>query len=148
MLGYMTLRKWRKNQNGNAVVEFALILPVLLIMGLGLVDAGRAIGANARLGTGVESGLRYALADAYADAEISGAAIDGSRYVEGEASVDVSRFCECPDGSAVDCSGTCAQGYKRIYVQIAMAHTQDTLFSYPVLGSSITVNRTGALQIP
>ena len=144
----MNMGSIKADRSGNAVVEFALILPVILIMFLGLVDAGRAIGANSRLGTGVEAGLRYALADPYADADILSAAQTGSRYAAGETAITVSRYCECPDGSAADCSNTCTEGYKRIFVQVDMAYTQDTLFSYPILGSSVTVNRTGALLVP
>ncbi len=137
-----------RDESGNAIVEFALIVPVLLIMILGLVDAGRAIGANARLGNGVTAGLRYALTDSYATAEITQAALNGSRYVSGDVTVATQRFCECPDGSAVACSGTCTAGFKRIYVEVAMTRTQDTLFSYPVIGNSVTVSRTSSLQVP
>ncbi len=142
------IRKAMRNEDGNALVEFALIVPVLLIMIMGLVDAGRAIGANARLGNGVTAGLRYALTDSYAVTAISSAALDGSRYAASDVTVAVQRFCECPDGTAVDCSGTCTAGFKRIYVLVAMTRTQDTIFSYPVIGSSVTVSRTSSLQVP
>ncbi len=143
-----TKRSITRNDGGNAIVEFALIVPVLLIMMMGLVDAGRAISANARLGTGVTTALRYAMTDAYADAAISTAALEGSRYASGEASVAVSRFCECPDGSPITCTDTCPAGFRRIFVQVAMDRTQMTLFSYPVIGSSVTVSRTSSLQVP
>ncbi len=142
------IRRGARNESGNAIVEFALIVPVLLIMIMGLVDAGRAIGANARIGMGVTAGLRYALSDSYATANISAAAYSGSGYDPAEATVAVERFCECPDGAAVVCSATCVAGFKRIYVQVDMTLTQETLFSYPVIGNSITVSRTGSLQVP
>jgi len=138
----------RKNEDGNAVVEFALIVPVLLIMTLGLVDAGRAIGANVRLGNGVTAGLRYALSDSYAATEIRTAALTASRYADGEVTLAVARFCECPDGTAIVCTNTCAAGFKRIFVSVDMTRSQPTVFSYPILGDSITVSRTGSLQIP
>lgn len=137
-----------RNEDGNAVVEFALIVPVLLIMILGLVDAGRAIGANARLGNGVTAGLRYALSDAYAVDEITLAARNGSRYADGEATIAVDHVCECPDGTAIACTDTCAAGFKRIFVQIDMSRTQPTVFSYPIIGDEVTVSRTGSLQVP
>lgn len=142
------LRSVLGSNGGNAVVEFALITPVLLIMIMGLVDAGRAIGANARLGNGVTAGLRYALADSYDTTSISSAALDGSRFAAGEATVAVRRFCECPDGSAIVCTDTCTAGFRRIFVEVAMTHTQATVFSYPVIGSEVTVSRTSSLQVP
>lgn len=142
------LSRTRRNESGNAVVEFALIAPILMVMILGLVDAGRAIGANVRLGNGVTAGLRYALADSYATTEISSAAMAGSRYADGEATISVTRFCECPDGTSVDCSGTCTAGFKRIFVQVDMTRTEATIFSYPIIGDAFTVSRTGSLQVP
>jgi Flp pilus assembly protein TadG len=148
MLSVQTLRRDLRNEDGNAVVEFALIVPVLLIMILGLVDAGRAIGANAQLGNGVTAALRYALTDAYAVDDIAAAAMSGSRYADGEATVSVQHTCECPDGTPVACTDTCVAGFKRIFVQVDMQRTQPTVFSYPILGDSITVSRTGSLQVP
>jgi hypothetical protein len=142
------LKAGARSDRGNAVVEFGLIVPVLLIMILGLVDAGRAISANARLGNGVTAGLRYALTDAYATNDILAAAMAGSRYADGEATINVTRFCECPDGSAIVCSGTCAAGFKRIFVQVDMTRTQPTVFSYPIIGDTVTVSRSGSLQVP
>jgi len=144
----LRISKLRRSEAGNAVVEFALIAPILMLMILGLVDAGRAIGANARLGNGVTAGLRYALSDSYATDDIASAAMDGSRYADGEATVNVTRFCECPDGTSIACSGTCDAGFKRIFVQVDMARTESTIFSYPIIGDAFTVTRTGSLQVP
>ena len=148
MMFLSRFRKGARNESGNAVVEFALIAPILLIMILGLVDAGRAIGANSRLGQGVTAGLRYALTDSYALDEITAAAMSGSRYADGDVSVNVTRFCECPDGSSIACSGTCTAGFKRIFVQVDMTRMEPTIFSYPIIGDQITVSRTGSLQVP
>lgn len=140
--------KFRSNERGNAVVEFALIAPILSLMFLGVVDAGRVINANARLNDGVAAGLRYALSDAYASASITNASMAGSGYADGEATASYTMFCECPDGTPLSCDTQCAQGYKRIFVQVDMNRTVETLFSYPVIGSSMAVARSGFLQVP
>lgn len=142
------IAKFRTSERGNAVVEFALIAPIMSLMFLGLVDAGRVIDANARLNDGVAAGLRYALSDAYASGAITNASLAGSGYADGEATANYSMFCECPDGTSLTCSSQCAQGYKRIYVQIDMNRTVETLFVYPVIGGSMAVSRSGFLQVP
>ncbi len=142
------IAEFRRNDSGNAVVEFALIVPVMAIMFLGLVDAGRVIDANARLNDGVTAGLRYALADAYASADITTASFAGSGYADGEATSAYSMFCECPDGTSLVCSSQCTQGYKRIFVQIDMARSVSTLFNYPIIGATVDVSRSGFLQVP
>lgn len=141
-------RSFSRAENGNAMVEFALIVPVLLIMLIGLVDVGRVIDANARLNNGVTAALRYALADAYAESNITAAALNGSGYDAGEANVSYTLFCQCPDGTPLTCSSQCDQGYKRIFVQVDMDRTVTTLFSYPAVGESFPVSRSGFMQIP
>lgn len=140
--------KFRRNERGNALVEFAMIVPIMSMMFLGVVDAGRMIDANARLNDGVSAGLRYALSDAYASGAITNASLAGSGYADGEATASYSMFCECPDGTSLSCDSQCAQGYKRIFVQIDMNRTVETLFDYPVIGGSMAVSRSGFLQVP
>ncbi len=141
-------KAFRENERGNALVEFAMIVPIMSLMFLGVVDAGRVLDANARLNDGVSAGLRYALADAYAGNAIAAASMAGSGYGDGEATASYSMFCECPDGTPLNCNTQCAQGYKRIFVQVDMDRTVTTLFSYPVIGQSMPVSRSGFLQVP
>lgn len=47
-------------ENGVAMVEFAVILPLILIIFLGVAELGRALLFQHRLTTAVESGARYA----------------------------------------------------------------------------------------
>lgn len=142
------LNTGQRGEQGNAVVEFALLVPILTLLLVGVVDVGRVIDANARLNNGVTAGLRYAMADAYAQGAIETAAIMGSGFDNGEVTARYSMFCQCPDGSALVCSSQCGQGYKRIYVQVDMTHTVTSLFHYPGLGDSMPVSRSGVLQIP
>lgn len=48
------------NEHGVAMVEFAIILPLLLIMFLGVAELGRALLFSQRLTQAVEAGARYA----------------------------------------------------------------------------------------
>lgn len=48
------------NENGVAMVEFAVILPLLLMIFLGVAELGRALLFQHRLTVAVESGARYA----------------------------------------------------------------------------------------
>lgn len=50
----------RRSEGGQAVVEFALTLPVLLLLLIGLVDMGRGFQAYASLGNAVREAAREA----------------------------------------------------------------------------------------
>lgn len=76
----------RKNDSGVAAIEFAMIMPVLLVIILGVLQLGIVFAANAGLQTAVGEAARYATiyptpsdADIKARASIKRFAIDSSR---------------------------------------------------------------------
>jgi Flp pilus assembly protein TadG len=50
---------WRGGDRGQALVETALVLPLLLLLIVGLFDVGRAIWLSNTLATAVREGTRY-----------------------------------------------------------------------------------------
>lgn len=62
------LQRGQGVRRGQSLVEFALILPILLIFLLGLVDFGRAVAAYNSVSNGSRSGARVAIVDQNEDA--------------------------------------------------------------------------------
>lgn len=58
---------------GTAAVEFALSLPVVLLLILGILDLGRALSAYVTVGNASREGLRFAQMSPAAGADIAGA---------------------------------------------------------------------------
>lgn len=58
---FLPLPRVARGDGGQALVEFALVLPVLLAMVLGLFDAGRAIWQVNTLAYAAREGTRYAI---------------------------------------------------------------------------------------
>jgi Flp pilus assembly protein TadG len=50
-----------RSRGGQSLVEFALILPILLILLLGILDFGRAVAAYNSVSNGARSGVRVAI---------------------------------------------------------------------------------------
>jgi len=57
----LRLPKFDRARPGQSLVEFALILPILLILLLGIVDFGRAVAAYNSVSNGARSGVRVAI---------------------------------------------------------------------------------------
>ncbi len=79
-------KQLRKNDSGVAAIEFAMIMPVLLVIILGILQLGILFAANAGLQTAVGEAARYATiyptpsdADIKARASSKRFAIDSSR---------------------------------------------------------------------
>jgi TadE-like protein len=56
-------RRGLREMRGQALVEFALVLPILLLLLLGLLDFGRAVAAYNAVSNGATSGARVAIVD-------------------------------------------------------------------------------------
>lgn len=62
----------RRDSRGQALVEFALILPVLLLLLVGIFDLGRAVLASGTLTAAVREGTRYAIVHGTLSSDPSG----------------------------------------------------------------------------
>ena len=64
----MSIRATTREGRGQALVEFALVLPLLLILLLGILDFGRAVAAYNSVSNGARSGVRVAIVNQDEDA--------------------------------------------------------------------------------
>ncbi len=54
-------KRWLKGQQGSVMVEFAIILPVLLLLVFGIIDFGHALYMKAEVTAASREGARYAV---------------------------------------------------------------------------------------
>ena len=55
---------WLKGSGGQTLVEFALVLPILLVVIVGVLDGGRVIFTNTTLSQAAREGARLAAVEA------------------------------------------------------------------------------------
>ena len=157
-----------KGQHGAALVEFALVLPLLFMLTMGATDFGRiffhAVTLANAAATGVFHGAQGNFYAAQSDV-MEQRAIDDAGNLSG-VSATAAQFCECPpadvddftsDATAVDCTlaatpGTCAggaYGLPRLYVRTAVSETFSTLAPYPGIlpSGSTVVGRDGFMRV-
>jgi Flp pilus assembly protein TadG len=123
---------------GASAVEFALVLPILLLIVFGIVDFGRAYNAQIALSEAAAQGARVlALGGTSAQAQAAAkSSLDGSSVAPGDVSFPT--LTACP----ADGSGT---GQAVIKVQDAN-FTFVTPFISSMFGSGITLTGVGARQ--
>jgi len=114
----------KRNQKGNALVEFALMSTVLMGMTLGVADFGRIFASGNKAYTAAAAGTAFGALDAAHYSNFDGmeeAALSNLGGVTG-AEVVASRTCRCTiGGGEVDCEteDVCGQGVPNMtYIQV------------------------------
>ena len=102
-----------RNDDGNAAVEFALLVPVLILLVAGLIDFGRAYFTKMQLENAARAGAQYGLLHGGDDlATIQDVVRQASEVPTANLTVSTTNFCACPDGTAQVCSTGDCGGFK------------------------------------
>jgi len=128
-------------------------MPLVVVLGLGTFDYGRATFEAAAMSGAAHAGAQYGAQNTATARDSSGmraAVLDElGTDLDGETiTTSVKRFCECPDGAEIDCdTGRCAaSAAPYIYVRVQVDRDFSTLFPYPGLPSSIVLSRTAEMR--
>ncbi len=95
-----------------SVLEFALVTPVLVVLGLGLADFGNAIQQQVWLEQATRAGGMAALSDPQDQGAIEAAVTAASWST---VSIAVASSAECSSGAALAADGTCPSGALYLY---------------------------------
>ena len=155
----MTAKSFRNSRQGNAAVEMAVCVPLLMAMVLGAIDFGRlhfeamVVRNAATIGSfyGAQS-IQYAADSAGIEAAATSEAVDISGYT---ATHDV--ICQCLNANEDYNSGvtqaTCneadcgAYGVPRVYVRTRSQKTFSTMGWYPGVPQTTTMDMRGWVRV-
>lgn len=96
------------DRRGNIMIEFALVMPVLFLLLIGMLDLGRFGLQKSAMLQGAAAGGQYALV-AYTESSNINATAQTATGLSGVTATNMV-FCECVSGTAVSCSTTCGSG--------------------------------------
>ena len=141
-------------QAGNALVEFALVMPFLMLLLLGVVEIGRYAYFAIQVGNAARAGVQYGAQNGVTALDTTGITnavkADGNNAVAA-LSVTPANYCWCYNGSSgttVSCTGTCPSGSHLVeYVQVTVSGAVNPLFNYPFLPSTLTVSNTATMRV-
>lgn len=120
------------DRSGNVIIEFALALPILALLVVGLLDLGSYSLQKSAMLQGARSGAQYAILD-YSDAAKVNVTAQNATGLSG-VTASTTWFCECVSGTTVACTTTCSGGatLKR-YVTVSMSKSFDSVLTTPTL---------------
>lgn len=124
------------HDGGNTAVEFALVLPLLVFMVVGVMDVGNALNTQQQLDAAVSAALSYGQANTSdtAGMQTRATAYLGDKVQDADdLTVTAAEECECSDGTAVLCSATCSGAAPYHFLRVTAQLTYKPFFSYPGL---------------
>ncbi|MEO5589049.1 MAG: TadE/TadG family type IV pilus assembly protein [Gemmatimonadaceae bacterium] len=148
------LKAFVPSELGGAMVELAVVLPVLILIAIGVMDYGRVYAASVAISNAARAGAEYASqtpansGDQTAVKQFT--AQEGAEAGLVIANVVSNRVCRC-SGSAtqINCvTGTCG-GYGAVqqFEEVIATRAVPLLLRYPGLPASITISRTAVFRI-
>ncbi len=143
-----------------ALVEFAIVVPLLALLLIGLVEIGRFAYFSIAVGNAARAGAQYGAFSAANAADATGikaaAKADGQNNIK---IIDASSqvVCSCwnsatgtetpaPPASGV-CGQTCTSGVQVTYVQVDTTGSYSSMFRYPMLPSTFSVSARAVMRV-
>ncbi len=139
-----------ENDSGQALLEFALLLPVALTVLLGVAEIGRYATASIMVDDAARAGVQYAAQNKVTASDtaqiIQAAQADASEI--SNLTVTPSDYCTCADGSSSTCQPTDCQGSRIIeYVKVDTETQLPSLFGYFAFPQTFTVKGKAVMRV-
>lgn len=152
-----SLKRFGRGGDGSALVEFALAVPILLMLAVGTFDFGMAFRQKHRLASAAQAGAQIAvqrrsLSEVSAEdiiARVRADASDSGNHLI----VTPTYFCVCPEGGAdFDCAtepSPCAAATRLPdkYVQVDVQHNFELIFDYPGVEKTVALQATSTMRV-
>ena len=115
-LGRLSRRLWNRD-GGNMMIEFALALPILSIMLMGMLDLGRYGLDKSAMLQGAREGAQFGTLAPNSPSLTATDLTNVNTTAQGATGLtgvtaSSSLFCECMSGTSVSCTSTCTGGLK------------------------------------
>lgn len=148
----------RSSQAGVALVEFAIVVPLVMMLLVGILETGRFVYYGILVGNAARAGVQYGAQNdktAGDTAAMTIAAKNDGQNVAGLSITSAGPVCACWSGTAEatpapSCTSTttCPVGYHRVvYVQVTAKGSFTPLIALPWLPSSYAITRQAIMRV-
>jgi Flp pilus assembly protein TadG len=145
--------RMRRSSTGAAMAELVIIAPLLLLVLLGLIQAGDAGDFAIKVGNAARAGVQYGAQNHVTAADAAGmeTAATNDANTSGVTAV-ASYFCQCEDLTASTCGavGACSSNHQNLYVKVVVTGTMASLLNYALIPAglrTITLTRTATMRV-
>lgn len=140
------MKRFFHSTSGTAVVELALVLPVLVYLLIGMIEVGRFAYYGILAAHAVRSGLQYGTQNVMTAADTTGirsATLTDAQNVPAF-SVTTTYFCEL-NNVAADCSANVTG--LAYFLKVQVTGTFTSLLNYPGVPNHVPITSTGVMRV-
>lgn len=151
-----------RRQSGQSLMEFAMLLPILLALSIGVIEIGRYAYISILVSNAARAGAAFGSLSLSRSADPSGisTAANNDFANNGQTGLRVSSSdsCGCDSAGTITsqaCTSTsttlpasyCSSGHWVVRVNVTASGTFNALFHYPGIPASMTVSKTATLTV-
>jgi Flp pilus assembly protein TadG len=140
-----------KGRRGQSVVEFALSVPLLIVLLLAAVEFGQIFYTQISVINAARAGVQYGAQNITSAGDASGmqqAALADAPNIAG-LTATATHFCQCANGSASTCLATdCSGSHRLLFVQVNTSAVYTPMMSYPGVPGSMTLTGQATMRVP
>jgi Flp pilus assembly protein TadG len=145
------MRAMRDDRRGVAAIEFAIMVPTLIMMTVCTVDLGMGIYSNMQVQSAAQAGAQYAMVHGF-DASLISSAVSNATGQSGiSASPAPAQYCGCATSAGVTnvtCGSACPAGaVSGTYVQVSTQGTYTTILPYPMIANSFALTAQAVVRV-
>lgn len=136
---------------GVAAIEFAIIVPMLVMMVVCTVDLGMGIYRNMQVQNAAQAGARYAMTHSF-DATLISNAVSSATGIQGiVASPPPSQYCGCATSAGIStivCGSVCPAGaVYGTYVNVSAQGGYTTILPYPLIANNFSLAAQASVRV-
>jgi Flp pilus assembly protein TadG len=143
---FNALKKLQCCDNGGSLVEFALILPLLAFLLVGMVDFGRGMAISMALESAARSGAEYGSLFPQDSGGVQTAVAEALGSGLTAQSVSAVPECRCA-GLVTACSAACNGGGAEMYLTVQVNYAYSPILPYPGIAASYPLKGTAEFRI-
>jgi Flp pilus assembly protein TadG len=142
----MKMSSFLRDAKGASAVELAIVAPMLLILLLGLFEFGTAVNEKSKVVAAARAGAQLALTGTTDTATITNAVTAATGLTPADLTVNITTFCECQDGTSVQCDGTCPVGTVRTFISVDVSKPHEINMNVPGIDGTITLSSSATVR--
>jgi Flp pilus assembly protein TadG len=144
-------RFFLSDARGASAIEFAVILPPLILMAIAIVDLGQGINRNMEVQNAAQMGAQYAVTNGNDTTAITTVVTESTHFDGVQASPAPYQFCGCASDTSVaeiSCDSECDGGTPPgSYITVSAQGVYSTIIPYPLLPSSFTLTAQSTVRL-